>query len=310
MVPLRRREFLHSAAAQVVAGSLCLPNVWSAANAQAVVGNSTRLRDDLHVFSVEGSNVLALADSDGAVLVDGVRADQAAGFLAMLVDRFGSGRVQTLFNTCWHRERTGLNEMLGRAGATIIAHENTKLWLTIDVTLPWSGHKFEPLPAVARPNETFYDEGGLVVGDRRIQYGHVRASPHTDGDMYVLFQDSNVLVVGEAVSGEGWPSIDWWTGGWIGGVVAALESFLSIADDDTLIIPARGPVMSRSDLEAQFAMFDVIYERLVDLFYSAKGPDEVVAARPTSEFDSEMGPPDEFVRRAFRSLWGFLSPDA
>ena len=50
--------------------------------------------------------------------------------------------------------------------------------------------------------------------------------------------------------------------------------------------------------------------RLCRLLYAGRGPDEVVAARPTAEFDAEMGPPDEFVRRAFESLWAYLSPDA
>jgi hypothetical protein len=43
---------------------------------------------------------------------------------------------------------------------------------------------------------------------------------------------------------------------------------------------------------------------------AGRGPDEAVAARPTAEFDAEMGPPDEFVRRSFESLWAYLSPDA
>ena len=30
----------------------------------------------------------------------------------------------------------------------------------------------------------------------------------------------------------------------------------------------------------------------------------------TAEFDAAMGPPDEFVRRSFESLWAYLTPDA
>ena len=36
----------------------------------------------------------------------------------------------------------------------------------------------------------------------------------------------------------------------------------------------------------------------------------IIAAAPTKEFDAQMGNPDEFVRRAFESLWAYLSPDA
>jgi hypothetical protein len=49
---------------------------------------------------------------------------------------------------------------------------------------------------------------------------------------------------------------------------------------------------------------------LAELLYSGRGLEEAVAARPVEEFEARMGPSDEFVRRAFESLWAYLSPDA
>ena len=69
--------------------------------------------------------------------------------------------IHTLFNTHWHPEQTGLNETLGKSGATIIAQENTRLWLTTDVKWPWSEETVEPLPAEGRPNKTFYGSDEL-----------------------------------------------------------------------------------------------------------------------------------------------------
>jgi glyoxylase-like metal-dependent hydrolase (beta-lactamase superfamily II) len=247
----------------------------------------------------------------GVVLVNGNSANHATTLLEKIAGLSGNRDIQTLFNTCWHSEQTGLNEALGRVGATIIAHENTRLWLTQDVTWPWDGQSFSALPEPARPNKTFYGKESLTVDRRqRIEYGHVRACPHTDGDCYVFFVDANVLAVGEAVSGVGWPSIDWWTGGWIGGIVGGLESLLVVADEQTRIVPARGPLLRRADLQAQYEMYNVIYERLATHLNGGRGPEEAVAAHPTREFDGKMGPSDEFVRRAFRSLWGYLAPDA
>jgi hypothetical protein len=57
-------------------------------------------------------------------------------------------------------------------------------------------------------------------------------------------------------------------------------------------------------------MYATIYDRLAQLLNRGRGPTEAVAAKPTKEFDEKMGNPDEFVRRAFESLWGYLSPDA
>jgi hypothetical protein len=128
--------------------------------------------------------------------------------------------------------------------------------------------------------------------------------------MYVYFAEDNVLAVGDAVTGAGWPSIDWWTGGWIGGLVGGLDMLFYVADAETRIVPARGPLLTRADLRKQYDMYSVIWERLVKTLYSGGGPKEALAAKPTQEFDAIMGPSDAFVERAFQSLWAYLSPDA
>jgi glyoxylase-like metal-dependent hydrolase (beta-lactamase superfamily II) len=281
---------------------------YAQAGADAV--RALKLTDDLHVLTAGGANVLALTGVDGVVLVDGAAASHSAALLAAVASLPGGGTVHTLFNTHWHPEQTGLNETLGKNGATIIAQENTKLWLTTDVKWPWSDETIEPLPAEGRPNKTFYRTDGLTVRDRHIEYGHIRDCPHTDGDMYVFFPESNVLAVGGAVNGEGWQLPDWWTGGWIGGLVGGLEHLLTLVDAGTRIVPARGPVFGQAELKEQFEMYTVVWERLARLLYTGRGPDEAVAANPTKEFDEKMGNPDEFVDRAFRSLWAYLTPDA
>jgi len=275
--------------------------------AAAGVTRTLSLSENLHVLSLGETNVVAMTAADGTLLVDGAWADAAESLLEAVASLPASGAIHTLFNTHWHPEQTGLNERLGSAGATIIAHENTRLWLSTDITYPWDGQMFEPLPKVGQPNETFYDQGELGSG---VAYGYLRHAAHTDGDLYVFFPDANVLSVGDTVSGAGWPFVDWWTGGWIGGIVGNLELLLDITDAETRIVPARGSILSRAELETQYTMYNVIYERLSRLLNSGRGPDEAVAARPTEEYDAQMGPPDLFVRRAFESLWAYLSPDA
>lgn len=270
----------------------------------------TELRGGIYNVAVGETNCVAMAGVDGALLVDGGPASRSSALLDATARLSGGNEVGTLFNTCWHPDQTGSNGLLGRTGATIIAHENTRLWLTQDVTWPWSGESVARLPEAARPNRTFYRRDSLAVDGDLIEYGHIQACPHTDGDCYVFFRDRNVLAVGDAVCGVGWPSIDWWTGGWIGGIVGGLETLLSLADDETLVVPSRGDPLRRADLDSQHAMYQVIYERLARSLYGGMGPAEAIAARPTREFDEKMGPSDQFVERAFRSLWGYLAPDA
>jgi cyclase len=267
-----------------------------------------RLSEDLFVLRIPGeANVVAQTGANGILLVDGGSAGASDALMKAIAGLPGGGAVHTIFNTHWHVEQTGSNEPLGKAGTTIIAHENTRLWLKTDVTWPWNGRRFKRLSKIAQPNKTFYTTGQLDSG---VRYGYIPDAAHTDGDLYVYFPQQNVLAVGDAVSGEGWPLVDYATGGWIGGMVGALQRLQTLANAETRIVPARGPMLRLTDLKAQYEMYGTIYDRLTQLLNKGRGPGEVVAAQPTKEFDAQMGNPDEFVRRAFESLWGYLSPDA
>jgi cyclase len=292
-----------------------------AASAQAAPEGQglLRLSDDLFVVRIPGeSNVIARTSANGVLLVDGGSARASDALMKAISGLPGGGAVHTIFNTHWHPEQTGSNDQLGQAGRTIIAHENTRLWLTTDVTWPWNGQRFKRLPKTAQPNKTFYTTGtleslssGTPSGrSLAVRYGYLPDAAHTDGDMYVYFAQQNVLAVGDAVSGQGWPVVDYVTGGWIGGIVGGLQRLQTLVNEDTRIVPGRGPVLGLKDLKAQSEMYGTIYDRLSQLLNKGRGPSEAVAAQPTKEFDAQMGNPDEFVRRAFESLWAYVSPDA
>jgi len=300
-----RRAFIKTAI--VGAAGLSLPGNLFAQSA-AGGGGTLRLADDLFVLRNPGeANVLAQIDSKGVLLVDGGSAKGSDALLKAVSGLPGAGPVHTLFNTHWHPEQTGSNERLGKAGVTIIAHENTRLWLGQNITWPWNGQKFAKLPKIAQPNKTFYTNGKL---DTDIRYGYISDAAHTDGDLYVYFPKQNVLAVGGAITGQGWPAVDWWTGGWIGGIVGGIQRLQTVANADTRIVPAEGPMLTFADLRTQLDMYGKLYDTLSQMMNKGRGPTEAVAARPAMEFETKMGNSDEFVRRAFESLWAYLSPDA
>ena len=129
----------------------------------------------------------------------------------------------------------------GKHGARIIAHENTKLWLGRKIITDWLPEGYGPLPKAALPNKSFYTTDSLDFGGEKLAFGHL-GQAHTDGDLYVHFTKANVLVAGGVVSSAGWPVLDWQTGGWIGGLVAAYDRLLKVANDTTRVVPANGPV--------------------------------------------------------------------
>ena len=305
-----RRTFL-GAALGSVAGAGLFGAVPVRGWGQAGVGIETmRLADNLVLLTGAGANVVAMTGSDGVVLVDGGAAERSADLLDAVADLRGGVPVTTLFNTHWHPDQTGSNLTLGRAGAQIIAHENTRLWLTTDVTRPWENRTFLPPPEDAQPNQTFYTTGELTIGADRIEYGYMLQA-HTDGDIYVFFPEQNVLVAGGVLSSRDWPLVDWWTGGWINGMVDGVRVLLDMSDNETTVVPADGPVMTRADLEAQVVMYSGIAEQLRAIMYSGRSPDDAVAQRLTERYDARLGgDADFFIRRAFESMWGHLTPDA
>ena len=268
---------------------------------------TTPLAENLYVLSGAGCNVIAHTASGGVLLVDGGLTQNASALAQAVAALPNSRPVRTLFNTHWHPEQTGANEALGMAGSTIIAQENTRLWLQQNITWPYNGRKFKKFPKISQPNQTFYDKGTLDSG---VRYGYIPDAAHTDGDLYVYFPRQNILAVGDAAYGEGWPFIDWWTGGWIGGIVGGLQRIQSIANRDTRIVPAQGPILSLADIAAQAEMYGTIYDRLSQMLNKGRGPSEAVEAKPAKDYEARMGNSDEFIRRAFESQWAYLSPDA
>ena len=293
-----RRGFLKTAAA-----GLAVPHAF----AQSPNITAAPLGEDLYMLSGAGCNVIVHTGAEGVLLVDGGLAQNAAALTEAVAALPKGGPVRTLFNTHWHPEQTGSNEKVGMAGAMIIAQENTRLWLTQNITWPWNGQEFKKLPKVAQPNKAFYDNGALDSG---IRYGYISDAAHTDGDLYVYFPQQNVLAVGDAAYGQGWPVVDYWTGGWIGGIVGGLQRIQSVGNRETKIVPAHGPALSFADIAAQVDMYGTIYDRLNQMLNKGRGPSEAVEAKPAKEYEAKMGNSDEFIRRSFESLWAYLSPDA
>ena len=271
---------------------------------------TTSLAPNLSLISGGGGNVVAFGTKEGgSLLVDGGSFERSSDVLSAASKATGTSKVKVLINTHWHPDQTGSNERIGKSGATIVAHENTKLWLARPIKASWLPKPFGPLPQYARPGKTTYTHDSLSFGGQDIEYGYLLQA-HTDGDLYVYFKNANVLVTGGVVSADGWPRLDWETGGWIAGLVAGYDKLLKVANADTKIVPANGAVLSRGDLEGHRKMYMTIYERLVAGLNKGLGPDEVVASAPAKEYEAQWGNPDVFVEAGFRSLWGHYAPDA
>jgi len=111
---------------------------------------------------------------------------------------------------------------------------------------------------------------------------------------------------GGVVSGASYPILDFDTGGWLGGIVEAQKTLLKVTNADTRIVPGNGPVMTRADLQAESEMLAAMKDRLVKLLKMGYGPKEMIAAKPTQEFDAKYGNPEQFISNAYMGLWAHV----
>ncbi len=299
-----RRSFLQAGLGGL-AGLASLPLLGSLAGCQQVPSRpdagplpSEKLADRVRLISGAPGNVVSLVSSDGILLVDSGAADRAPAVQASLA----GARVRTLFNTHYHADQTGGNELFGKAGATIHAHEITRQWLSSDYYVPAEDRWVKALPEVARPTVTFRQKGEMKAGVERIEFGYLLEA-HTRGDIYVFFRDSNVLAVGDVASPLRDPALDWYAGGWLGGRVDAMDHLLALAKPDTRIVPAYGPVMTRAQLQGERDMMAHLYERTTELTDHGRSAQDMLDAGVMKEVDRKFEDSYRFLYDVSKGLW-------
>ena len=262
---------------------------------------ATPLSANLLWISGAGGNVVAGATPDGLLLIDGGLASRSAELLDFVRRETGETRIHTLINTHWHPEQTGSNLALGEAGASIVAHENTRLWLSHDFWVRWQDINYKALPLAAQPNRTFYTTLDLPFGASTAQLGYM-AQAHTDGDVYVHFPDENVLVTGGVGSTDGWPILDWGTGGWIIGLMDGLDAVAAHSDDATTILPASGGIVPRANILEQRVMYEALQKEILRLIRLGQSVDEVIERNIAAPYVAQWGDPAQFLDLAYRGM--------
>lgn len=245
------------------------------------------LRGNVSALSGSGGNIAALVNAEGKLLVDaGIGVSRQK--LSRALERLASGPVKYVINTHWHWDHTDGNDWLHRAGATIVAQENTLKRLSATIRVDDWNHTFKPAPVAARPTS-------IVKTDKTLKFGgetlliHYYGPCHTDTDVYVYFKKSDILVTGDTFWNGVYPFIDRNTGGSIDGMIRAANVNIARATETTLVIPGHGPVARRADLVVYRDMLRSIRAKVAELKQQGKSEEEAVAAKPTAAYDAKWG---------------------
>ncbi len=292
---ISRRAFLERGSLAVAASWVGAGRMFGQADviAQMRAGGATAkitvvpARRGVSVLMGSGGNIAVLPGKDGKVVVDSGYST-SKGQIAEALAGLGAEPLKTLIDTHWHFDHTDGNEWMHGAGATIIAHENTKKRLSTTQTIAAFHASFPPSPAGAIPTLVFAETEGLETNGETIELAHY-APAHTDSDISVHFVNANVLHVGDTWFNGIYPFIDYSTGGSIDGMIAATKANLSRVGAMTVIIPGHGPVGDRMVLADYLIMLMSVREKVAALKRQGKPVEAAIAEKPTASFDAKWG---------------------
>jgi len=259
------------------------------------------LEPGLHVLFGAGGNVLVSIGNQGTLMVDSQFAEMLPK-IRQSIRELGGDDIDFTINTHWHFDHANGNPLLGREGTWLVAQENSRRMMAgthdihfVDVSYRQPAFADEALPVI-----TFADRMTFHFNGRRIDLFHAGAA-HTTGDTAVIFRDGNVVHMGDVFNAR-YPFIDADNGGDLDGMITFCKAVLERIDARTRVIPGHGPVMDYAALQAYTNMLEDIRSRLLALIDRGLSLDEVIAEKPTADYDERLGNPQLFLAKAYMSL--------
>lgn len=256
-----------------------------------------------------GGNTAVQVGSDDVLIVDTQFAPQAQKLMTE-IRKLNQGPVLFIVNTHFHRDHVGGNAALARmigAGASgpfgrvdggaplkIIAHENVLNRLTRRVPgQPAFPDEGLPVDEYFTPFKDLHMNGEAV-------FLYHEPNAHTDGGSIVLFRGSDVVVTGDLFTPGAYPFLDVDHGGSVQGEIAGLNHILDLTvptktrEAGTYVIPGHGRICDEADVVEFRDMVVIIRDRIQDMIRRNMTLDQIHAARPTPDYDTEYVTVDSF----------------
>ena len=259
---------------------------------------TVKVTDGLYVLmgGPAQGNIAVSVGNDGVFLVDSMYA-QMHQKIVDAVRALSPLPIRYVVNTHLHGDHTAGNAAMAKLGAVIVSHENMRTRMADAQGAPAAG----TLPIL-----TYSERLTLHFNGEEIQIYHP-APAHTDGDSIVYFRKANVVHVGDIPASLRYPNIGVNDGGTVDGMMAAARQLMKVAKPDTKIIPGHlGPIVGFKEIEQQLTMFAAVRDRIAAAIKAGKTETEVVASKPTRDFDEgRMGgaiTPDRFVSLVYTDL--------
>jgi cyclase len=252
---------------------------------------------------VAAGNTVASIGEQGVLIVD-TQFPPLVPMYRTTIASLGGGDIDFAINTHWHDDHAEGNKVLGPDGVPLIAHDNSREMLTRhnSVNVVRTVLDQPAYPALALPIVTFDERLQMHFNGERIDLVHV-APAHTAGDVAVIFRGRNAVHMGDVFLSAAYPFFDVDNGGDFDGLIEFCRKVLGEIDRNTIVVPGHGEVAAYGDLESYVDMLVQVRGRIVALIAEGATLEQVVAAKPTAEWDAKYGNPTTyFIDRAYKSL--------
>ena len=283
----------------VALGLLVWPALASAQNFDDVEIRAIPVTENIYMLTGSGGNIGVSIGDDGTIIVDDQFApltDTIVAAIAQLTDN----PVSFVVNSHFHYDHTDGNENFGRAGALIVAQDNSRQRMATDQVLSGSNRPQPAYEEVGLPKITFMESMRFYYNDNTIDIIHTGPG-HTDGDAQVYFRDSNVIHTGDMFVRYGLPYIDHGNGGSLDGMIDALWAIAGLIDDQTIIIPGHGQLSRRTDLLEFRAMLATIRDRIKSGIARGLSVEQGIASNPARGYADPGGGTPGWVTTAYES---------
>jgi cyclase len=264
---------------------------------------TTKLADNFYMLEGQGGQIGVLPGPDGVFMVDSQFAPLSEK-IAAAIKQISTQPIKFLVNTHVHGDHTGGDENFGKMGVTIMARP--ELRARLEHPSPGAnGQPGTPMPPAGLPKITYDAPLTLYMNGEEI---HLIPAPkaHTDGDTFVQFVHANVIMTGDFFRSIQYPNIDRTNGGSLPGLIAALDAVIKTAGPATKILPGHGPVVDVAAVKAHRDMVVAIRDKVSKLVKEGKTLEQVVAAKPTADYDAKVQQPgttaDRFVGQLYAEL--------
>ena len=259
--------------------------------------------DGRYVLFGRGGNILASIGDQGVLIVDSQFPDMVPKYQST-IRSLGGDDIDFTINTHWHYDHADGNELLGETGSWIIAHAHSRDMMTKHNTINTVVNPLVEQPPYSQaglPIATFEQRMEIFFNGEQIDLIHPGPA-HTRGDAAIFFRDSNIIHMGDVFNNAGYPFIDADNGGGIEGMIAFCETVLREINPDTVVVPGHGPVAAYNDLAEYITMLTEIRGKMMVLIGQGATLEEVIAAKPTENWDGRKGDPLRLIDRAYLSL--------